>query len=82
MSSPEPSISAPWLMEARNPNDRVPISWKEKEKTMSRRRLGLGWMTVVVIAVMMMVAGAPYGLANEGTETRSAPPKRRKGYVR
>ena len=40
---------------------------------MSKRQLGLGWMAVGVIAVMM-VAGAPYGLAQEGTE-KYAPPE-------
>ncbi len=40
---------------------------------MSKRQSGLGWTTVGVIAVMM-VAGAAYGLANEGTE-KYAPPE-------
>ncbi len=40
---------------------------------MSKRQPGLGWMTVGVIAVMM-VAGAPYGLAQEGTD-KYAPPE-------
>ncbi len=40
---------------------------------MSKRQSGLSWTTVGVIAVMM-VAGAAYGLANEGME-KYAPPE-------
>ena len=41
---------------------------------MSKRRCGLGWTTVGVIAVLMVV-GAAYGQVNEGTE-KYAPPEK------
>ncbi len=40
---------------------------------MSKRQFGMGWTTVGVI-VVMMVAGAAYGLPNEGTD-KYAPPE-------